>query len=487
MADGSSEVDVVRSRCDEEAEEAVIGAVMLDPACIAQIGFLRPEDFYFPKHGVVWSAMQQLALRHEPIDTVTVCAELRAMQRLNTVGGVQDVSRYQDLAVTSAHVERYARMVAELAVARRIEFAHFAGLAKARDPSVRVPDLAAFSIAAVTSASQRNHELKPVEMRDVAIEAYESIEHTNDPEQVGGIPTGLHELDDLIGAFYPQKFYIVAGRPAMGKSSFGVLAARACSAVGKRALFFSIEMPRTELFMRVACELAMLDSKKTRRRGAMSQDEFDVLTEGMNKASKLLVHIDDDPRVTALTIRERAMRFMAEHPADKDAPLGMIVVDYLQKLKAPRDGRRDRGRENEVREATEELHAIGKELNVPMVALAQLNRDLEDRKDKRPELQDIRESGSIEQEADVVMFLYRDEYYDKQSLDRGIVEINVAKQRGGDTDVVPMAFDKVHTRFANLTQEAAADWRERRQPKTKRAAAPGSYAERYAGAADAAE
>lgn len=475
MGDGGHNMPDARARCSSEAERAVLGCVLLDPRSLVQVMHLEPGEFYFPAHGAIWEAIVSLNNRREPIDTVTVATELRSTSRLQTIGGAQFIGDITDAIPTIAHIERYAQIVSDCAIVRRLEAAHAEGISRTRDPSVPVGELAPAALQAITEVSADRRIAEPVSFGEMSVNAFEHLEANGVDRDVPGIPTGLRDLDEIIGGYYPTNLYVIAGRPGMGKSAKGVYALRACSNAGKDGLFFSLEMGKQQVFRRVACEVSEVNSKLTRHRGMLSEDAYKRLTEGTQEASRLRVYVDDNPRTTAADIRTRALRFASQHD------LGMVVVDYLQKIKAPRDERaRNRNRESEVREAVEDMKALAKELQIPVIVLAQLNRKTEEGRDRRPDMAMLRESGAIEQEADVIMLLYRDEYYNRSAKneERGICEIDVAKQRdGGGCDVVPVLFNPQLTKFADLTPEASAAWRKRRDPPAQ--SAPGSYANGY--------
>jgi len=439
-------------RTNKPAELAVLGDAMAHKGAIAILkGILGIEDFYWPENSTIWAAMVALEERGVSIDPVTIADELRTIRRLNTVSGLVDIETLKYHAGRDIDaVESHARIVAGLAMARRIESTAQSIAALALDPSIAVPDFADRAITALSEATKQRDVRAPAAMIDMAEDLTKRIEQQADaPEGITGVPSGLTQLDAITSGLQPGTLVIVAARPAMGKSSLATKLVKACAernnSGNKASLLFSLEMPNKEQFERIACEQASIDAKKIKRR-QLTSDDMTGLTSALNYVATLPIFIDDDSSVTPQDLRARALR---QHSR---TPLGLIAIDYLQLIMPPRTMGRDT-RERQVTVIAEALKALAKELNIPVVALAQLNRSLEERPDKRPRLSDLRESGGLEQSADLVLFIYRDDYYNKDSADKGIAELIVAKQRGGDTSTAYARWIATLTRFQDLSDE----------------------------------
>ena len=434
---------------DLDAEKAVIGGVLLDNSALDTVeAIVTPPDFYHPSHAVIFESIQALKSRGEPVDVVTLSAELRARERLNTVGGAQYLGELTDTIPTIAHIEQHARIVADLAQVRRMIAAAHEITARGYGDRGAADAFLDFAAAKVFEIAQKRSKSSLIELHQAIQEAFERIEKTLERgARITGTETGFRDLDTLTAGMHPGQLIIIAARPAMGKTSL-VLNLTTHSAITsqKPVLFFSLEMPRVELANRMMCAEARVDQSRLRS-NMLTQDDMTSLTAAASKLFQLPVYIDDSGDLTLLELRAKSRRIKAE----KD--LSLIVIDYLQLMKASRDGMDSR--EREISEISRGLKALAKELEVPIIALSQLNRSPETRsgKDTRPQLSDLRESGAIEQDADVVMFIYRDEVYNKDTEDRGIAELIIAKQRNGPTDTVRLRFVRELTKFENLAED----------------------------------
>lgn len=452
MADGNAPSGAPRH--DRGAERATLGEIFLEPPMLRVVSaLLHPEDFYVPAFGLVFAAMLAVDAAGQPIDTLTVAARLESLGHLAGAGGADGLANLMHSVGSAANIEEHARIVGRLARVRRVENAARVILESARNPKVGVDELEERAVSAMADATKQREVREPSEMIDLAERFYGRVVEIAKAKERGnakitGLETGITALDELTGGFHPGQLIIVAARPAMGKTSLGQKMIRACAErAGKPALFFSLEMPEDEVYGRMVCEEADIDAMDLKR-GDVTQEMLTKFAAANNRLAMLSIRIDDDGRVTAHDIRARALR------AHMKEPLGMIAIDYLQKVKPPR-GRRSDSREREVSEIGEALKELAKDLKIPVVAMAQLNRDCEDRPDKRPMLSDVRESGGLEAEADVVLLLYRAEYYQalRRDWNAGIAEIEIAKQRAGGTDVVVVGFDRQRTAFRNLDDE----------------------------------
>ncbi len=436
---------------DLAAERAVLAAVLLDNDALAEVeGLLTPDDFYEPKHATVWSSFVKLRGRGERIDVITVSHALREDNRINTVGGPQFLGDITDDIPTIAHVASHANIVADLAMVRRVMEASIAnvmeGHAGASEPAAFVDK----AQRRVTDATTRARRSAFATLSDSVVRAFERIEQSlASGQRTLGVPTGFHDLDKLMGGLAGGQFVIIAARPAMGKTSFALnIATNVALSLGRPVAFFSLEMPTVELVNRALCSEARVDLLKLRT-STLCQFELDRLTKAANDIHGLPIFIADDGLLTPAMVRAGLRELSARH--GKPA---LVVIDYLQLMRLTHERMPSSEREKEVSEITRTLKGVAKEFDVPIVALSQLNRNLETRpgKNRRPILADLRESGAIEQDADVVMFVYRDEVYNRDSEDKGVAEIILAKQRNGPTDTVRLRFTGSCTLFENFAQ-----------------------------------
>ena len=434
---------------DLDAERAVLGGILLDNAAMATAeSLVAAADFYHPAHGVIFEAIQALSSRRSPIDIVTLAAELRARERLNTVGGAQYLGELTDTIPTIAHIESHARIVADLAGVRRmIEVAHEI-VARGYGDHGNADEFLDHAAARVFEVAQKRSKSTLIPLEQVILEAFERIENTLvRGARITGTETGFRDLDTLTSGLHGGQLIIIAARPAMGKTSLVLnLTANAAATSGKPVLLFSLEMPRIELANRLMCAEARIDQSRLRS-NLLTQDDVTALTAAANKLHAMPIYIDDSGDLTLLELRAKSRRIKSERD------MSLIVIDYLQLMKASRE--RMESREREISEISRGLKSLAKELDVPIIALSQLNRGCETRpgKDKRPMLADLRESGAIEQDADVVMFIYRDEVYNRDTEDKGIAELIIAKQRNGPTDTVRLRFIRELTKFENLAMD----------------------------------
>jgi len=441
---------------DLEAERAVLGSILLDNVALANVeGTLAASDFYHPAHGVIYEAIVSIAGRREPVDVVTLAAELRSRERLNTVGGAQYLGELTDTIPTVAHAESHARIVADLAGVRRmIEVAHEI-IGRGYGERGNAESFLDYAASKVFEVAQKRAKSTLIPLDQVILEAFERLEHSlNHGARTSGTETGFRDLDNLTAGMHGGQLIIIAARPAMGKTSLVLnLATNAVVSTMKPVLVFSLEMPRVELANRLMCAEARVDQSRLRS-NLLTQDEVTALTSAANKLHSLPMYIDDSGDLTLLELRSKARRIKNERD------MSLIIIDYLQLMKASRD--KMESREREISEISRGLKSLAKELDVPIIALSQLNRACETRpgKDKRPMLADLRESGAIEQDADVVMFIYRDEVYNRDTEDKGIAELIIAKQRNGPTDTVRLRFIRELTKFENLALDDGGPYHE---------------------------
>lgn len=424
-----------------EAEESVIGAILLSEDALNDVmDLLKPEDFYVPAHQAIFEAMRTLFDTSQAIDVVTVSEALRRQGELEKIGGVQYLTRMVDIVPSTSNVTYYAGIVDEHAKRRELIRAGAAvtDFAFNIDEEISsVLDRSEQTVLAVAEkrASQTLLEVGPM-FNDV-------LEHIEMLEQQGsemtGLATGFVDLDKKLAGMQPANLIVIAARPAMGKSSLMMNIATNAAIEGESVAIFSLEMSKEEIVQRILSSVGKVDSMKLRsgQLGPLWQKVVDAA----GKMYQAPIYIDDTPLVTITDIRAKCRRLK------RKKGLSLIVVDYIQLMEA--SGRENR--QQEIAQISRNLKNLARELEVPVIALSQLNRSLESREDKRPRLSDLRESGSIEQDADVVMFIYRDEYYNPESHEnRGIAEVIVAKHRAGSTGPVRLTFQPEFTRFANL-------------------------------------
>jgi replicative DNA helicase len=431
---------------DKEAEQGVLGAILHDNDAFHQVAdILGPDCFFSPAHRELFKAMQGLHEQQDPIDELTVGNFLKSRNRLEQVGGPLYILELLDLTPVTANVLVYADIVREKFQLRQLIDAATEIAAKGRESSEDVPGLIqkAESVFLELSTNAVRHRYS--RLKDILISNFKKLEEmTTLDDGLIGLPSGFAELDRMTNGFQPSDLIVLASRPSMGKTSLALNIAKFGAIARKKpVLIFTLEMSKEQLAKRLLCSEAGVDSQKL---DVSNLDEFewDKLAAAAGKLSEVNMFIDETPEVTPLTIKAIARRIEAEHG------LGMIVVDYMQLM---RSSSRTDNREQEVADISRGLKAVAKELNVPVLACAQLNRALEARTDKRPHLSDLRESGAIEQDADIVMFIYRDEVYHPETEDQGIAEISIAKHRNGPITTRPirLAFIPVFTKFANLS------------------------------------
>ncbi|WP_019243378.1 replicative DNA helicase [Bacillus massilioanorexius] len=427
-----------------EAEQAVLGAIFLQPSSlIVASELLIPEDFYRIAHQKIFEVMLKLNNSGSVVDLITVTEELAATKSLEDVGGVAYLSELADSTPTAANIEYYAKIVDEKSLLRRtIRVA----TQIVQDGYSREDEVEAYISEAeksIMEVAQQKNAGAFQNIKDVLVSAYDNIEVlANRKGDITGIPTGFAELDRMTAGFQRNDLIIVGARPSVGKTAFALnIAQNVATKTEENVAIFSLEMGAEQLVMRMICAEGNINAQNLRT-GALTDEDWRKLTMAMGSLSNAGIFIDDTPGVRIGDIRSKCRRLKQEHG------LGMILIDYLQLIRG--DGNSGENRQQEVSEISRSLKALARELKVPVIALSQLSRGVEQRQDKRPMMSDIRESGSIEQDADIVAFLYRDDYYDKESENKNIIEIIIAKQRNGPVGTVSLAFVKEYNKFVNL-------------------------------------
>jgi replicative DNA helicase len=430
-----------------EAEESVLGSLMIDPEGIETVAsFLPAGDFYHPRNRDIYAAMMRLFDRRQPTDFVMVCDELERSDELEAVGGAAYVSRLLTVVPTSIHLEHYARVVQRTAVMRRLIGAagRIAAIGYEDEPDVR---------AALERAEQELFRVTQLRVgrdfqhiREVLAEYLEQIQFAAG-DQAGskaGVPTGFIDLDRLLGGFQRSDLVVLAARPSLGKTALAMNIARNAGVrFNQTTAMFSVEMSRWQIAQRFLSTESGVDSSRIRE-GRLSETDLRRLGEGLDVLSAAPIYIDDTPSIGIGELRSKARRLHAEHPLD------LIIVDYLQLV----GGSVPENRVQEISEVSRSLKALARELNVPVLALSQLSRAVESRSPHIPMLSDLRDSGSIEQDSDVVIFIYREDVYDRESDRKGITDLYIAKHRNGPTGMVSLLFQERSTKFVDLEKQA---------------------------------
>ncbi|WP_456432159.1 replicative DNA helicase [Thermosulfuriphilus sp.] len=430
-----------------EAEQCVLGSILIENnALLKVVEILKPEDFYREAHAKIFATMLDLFERGEPIDLVTVHNALKDRAQLEEIGGPAYLAELAAIVPTAANIVHYARIVREKAVLREIIRKTTEIAASCYEEAGSVDDILEAAEQAIFEVSQARIKQAFYPLNRVINDSVRHIERLYErKELITGVPTGFHDFDRLTAGLQPSDLIIIAGRPSMGKTSFALNIAQYASLEAEiPTAIFSLEMSKEQLALRMLCAEARVDAHKVRT-GFLSDRDWDRLTKAAGKLSRAAIFIDDTPGISVLEMRAKARRLKSEHG------LGLIIIDYLQLMRGREQ--KDR-REQEISEISRSLKAMAKELNVPVVALSQLNRKVEERPDKRPQLADLRESGAIEQDADVIVFIYRDEVYNKESPEKGTAEIIIGKQRNGPTGEFRLAFLKQFSSFGNLASQA---------------------------------
>ena len=432
-----------------EAEQAVLGTILIqDKALLKVIDLLQPGDFYRDAHKTIYAAMMALFDKHEPHDLITVTGLLSDQNKLEDVGGAAYLASLTDIIPFTGTLVHHARIIRKKSILRRLIQTSAEVVARcydAQDDIDTLVDEAEKTIFEIAH-SKKGEGFQP--MSSVVPKAFDRINRLFDKqEHITGVATGYDELDRITAGLQPAEMIILAARPSMGKTALAMNIVQHAAMIGKVPVaVFSLEMSVESLALRMLCSLGPIDSQRIRT-GRLIDSDWPKLTRATGMLSEAPIYIDDTPGLTVLEMRAKARRLKSEQD------LGLIVVDYLQLMQGKSSSE---NRAQEISDISRSLKALAKELNVPVLALSQLNRSLENRTDKRPQLADLRESGAIEQDADVIMFIYRDEVYNRAegNPNRGLAEIIVGKQRNGPTGVIKLSFLGEYTRFENYSNRA---------------------------------
>ncbi len=426
-----------------EAEQSVLGAILIDGESIPVVTeLLKPDDFYRQDHREIFEAVLDLFERDKPVDIISVKEQLGIRGTLDSVGGIEYLSNVVDMVPTTANVKHYARIIEEKSILRRIIKASSEIINAGFEASEEVSIIIDQAQKKIFDVIQRRSNQGFFPIKDVLIETFDKLEELyNSKGYITGVPTGFTDIDSKTSGLHASDLILLAARPSMGKTSFALNIAQN-AAIHSRipVAIFSLEMSREQLVNRVLCSEAMVDSQRIRT-GKLEEDDWPKLARVLGPLSEAPIYIDDTPGISIMEIRAKCRRLKLEKN------LGLVVIDYLQLMQ----GRgRTENRQQEISEISRSLKILAKEINVPVITLSQLSRAPETRSDHRPILSDLRESGAIEQDADIVMFLYRDDYYNPESEKKNIAEVILAKHRNGATGVVELAWLGQYTKFANL-------------------------------------
>lgn len=437
-----------------EAEQAVLGAMLIDKEAIAKATeVLSADDFYREAHRVIFSAMLELYNKNEAVDMVTVTEILKRDNKLEDIGGIAYITSLANVVLTAANVKYHAEIVAEKSVLRQLVRVSTEIAAMGYEANDDVGTLLDTAESRILEISNRKKKADFTPINDILMDSVQSIESLlQNKGGLTGLPAGFADLDKLTSGLHPSDFIILAARPSMGKTALALnivqnVALRAHKAIGgepRSVAFFSLEMSKEQLVNRMLCAEAGIDSQRLRV-GEMHDEDWTHLWDACDTMSRAKIYIDDTAGITAMDMRSRARRLKAEHGLD------LIVVDYLQLMQGSGKRNNSGDRQQEVSEISRSLKALARELDVPVLALSQLSRSVESRQVKRPMLSDLRESGSLEQDADIVAFLYREDYYNPETENKH-TELIIAKHRNGPVDTVNLFFQKQFTKFVGFTK-----------------------------------
>nr|HID60169.1 replicative DNA helicase [Desulfobacterales bacterium] len=429
-----------------EAEQSILSAILIENNALFEVlEIISEEDFYRDAHQKIFRGMIELFEKNEPIDLITLANLLKEKGQLETVGGAAYLAELVDKVPMATNANYYARIIQEKAVLRRLISSAVSIANRCYEDRGDVEELLDFAERSVFEISENRVKPAFYSIGELLTENFKTLDELYEKKSlITGVPTGFRDLDTLTSGLQPSDLIIIAGRPSMGKTAIALnIAQNASVKTGIPVVIFSLEMSKEQLSMRMLCSEARVDSFRLRG-GFLKKSDWAKLNRAAGVLSEAPIYIDDSPALSVLEIRAKARRLKMEKG------LGLIVLDYLQLMKGRSDAER---RELEISEISRSLKALAKELNIPVLVLSQLNRKVEDRSDKRPRLADLRESGAIEQDADVIAFIYRDELYHKEEGNKGVAELIVAKQRNGPIGTVKLTFIDAYTRFEDWVEE----------------------------------
>lgn len=429
---------------DIEAEQAVLGSMLTDKdAVTAVIEVLKEEDFYREDNKSIYGAILNLYNRAEPVDIITLKAELVSLGKFDTIGGLEYLASLPDMAPTTANIDKYIKIVEEKSMLRSLIQTANQIIALGYDPTEEVENIMDQAEKKIFDVMQKKNQKGYASIKDILVDTFAGLEKLyNQKQHITGVPTGFADLDYKTAGLHESDLVLIAARPAMGKSAFALnIATNAAVRAGVPVAIFSLEMSKEQMVNRILCSEAMVDSNKVRT-GKIDDEDWMKLASALGPLSESGIYIDDTPGISVMEIRAKCRKLKLEKN------IGLVVIDYLQLVQG--SGKRGGSREQEISEISRSLKILAKEINVPVIALSQLSRAPEQRPDHRPMLSDLRESGAIEQDADIVMFLYRDDYYNEDSEKKNVAEIIIAKHRSGSTGTVELLWLGNYTKFTNI-------------------------------------
>lgn len=412
-------------------------------ATIAAIEVLKEEDFYREDNKLIYRAILNLYNRAEPVDIITLKAELTSMGKFEAVGGLEYLADLPERVPTTANVDKYIKIVEEKSILRNLIKTANEIITLGYDPTEEVEDIMDSAEKKIFDIMQSKNQKGYTPIKDILVETFAQLEELyNQKQHITGVPTGFADLDYKTAGLHGSDLVLVAARPAMGKSAFALnIASNAAVRANVPVAIFSLEMSKEQMVNRILCSEAMVDSNKVRT-GKLDEQDWTKLASALGPLSEAGIYIDDTPGISVMEIRAKCRKLKLEKN------IGLVVIDYLQLIQG--SNKRGGSREQEISEISRSLKILAKEINVPVIALSQLSRAPEQRPDHRPMLSDLRESGAIEQDADIVMFLYRDDYYNEDSEKKNIAEVIMAKHRAGSTGTVELLWLGNYTKFVNI-------------------------------------
>ena len=428
---------------DVQAEQAVLGAMLVDKdAVLTVIEILKPEDFYRSEHAEIYSAIIDLYEKSKPVDLLTVKDQLSIRGKYDVVSGFEYLVSLTNPIYSVANIENYARIVEEKSVLRRLIKASSEITSTSYEASEEVNSIMELAEKKIFDVAQKKSTKSYKLIKDVLVDTFDNLEKlAAGGNEIVGTPSGFTDLDSKTLGFAPGQLVVVAARPAMGKSAFALnIATNAAVKAGKPVVYFSLEMSKEELVNRILASEAMVDSVKIRS-GQLDDNDWISLTNAAGSLSETKIFLDDSSGYSPIELRAKCRKMKMEYD------IGLIVIDYLQLMDASKN---NSSRQADISEISRSLKVLAREIGVPIIALSQLSRAPEQRPDHRPMLSDLRESGSIEQDADMVMFLYRDDYYNPDTEKKNVAEVILAKNRGGSTGTVELLWLGQYTKFVNL-------------------------------------
>ena len=427
------------------AEQAAIGSMLLqEDAILRTVEILKPEDFYRKSHEIIYRCISELFDKNNGVDLVTLTEELKRKDLLEKIGGVTYLTNLINSVPTAANIEYYVRIIEEKSILRNLINNATKIISMGYEEKEDAKVLMDRAEHLMFEVSNRNLGQAFVPIKEILQDSFEKIEDLyHRDEYITGIPSGFVEFDDLTTGFQPSELIVIAGRPGMGKTAFSMnIAQNAAISKNTPVAIFSLEMSKSQLVQRMLCSEARVDAHNLRK-GRLAESDWPTLSMAAGRLSSAPIFIDDSASATSLEIKAKARRLKAQHD------LGLIIIDYMQLMQ---NSSRAENRQQEISEISRSLKSLARELNVPVIAVSQLSRAVEQRIERRPRLSDLRESGAIEQDADLVIFIYREEYYKPKTEKKGTAEIIISKQRNGPTGTIDLAFIKEYAKFENLTR-----------------------------------